>query len=151
VTSQASASRLLFAMSRDGRLPHTVFGYVHPKLRTPTHSMLLMGAIAMVAGLFLDLDKAAELVNFGACAGFMAVNLSVIGCYFVQRRERNPAGLWKYLLLPLIGFVVCFWIWLSVSPLALRVGTMWSVAGVLYLLILLRRRGLNLAGLAPEN
>jgi amino acid transporter len=151
VTSQASASRLLFAMSRDGRLPHTVFGYVHPKLRTPTHSMLLMGAIAMVAGLFLDLDKTAELVNFGACAGFMAVNLSVIGCYFVQRRERNPAGLWKYLLSPLIGFVVCLWIWLSVSPLALRVGTLWSVAGVLYLLILLRRRGLNLAGLAPEN
>jgi nitrate/nitrite transporter NarK len=75
----------------------------------------------------------------------------VIGCYFVQRRERSPAGLWKYLLSPLIGFLVCFWIWLSVSPLALRVGTLWSVAGLLYLLVLLRRRGLNLAGLAPEN
>ena len=89
----------------------------------------------MVAGLFLDLDKAAELVNFGACAGFMAVNLSVIGCYFVQRRERNLAGFWKYLVSPLIGFLVCFWIWLSVSPLALRVGTLWSLAGVLYLLV----------------
>ena len=151
ITSQASASRLLFAMARDGRLPHAVFGYVHPTLRTPTYSMLLMGAIAMVAGLFLDLDKAAELVNFGACAGFMAVNLSVIGCYFVQRRERDLKGLWKYLLSPLIGFLVCFWIWLSVSPLALRVGLLWSFAGVLYLLLLLRRRGMNLDGLASES
>jgi putrescine importer len=146
LTSQASASRLLFAMSRDGRLPHPIFGYMHPKLRTPTHSMLLMGGIALVAGLFLDLDKAAELVNFGACAGFMAVNLSVIGCYFVQRRERNLAGFWKYLASPLIGFLVCFWIWLSVSPLALRVGVLWSFIGVLYLLLLIRRRGVDLAG-----
>lgn len=69
IASQASASRLLFGMARDGKLPHAVFGYLHPRLRTPTYSMILMGGIAMVAGLLLDLDKAAELVNFGACAG----------------------------------------------------------------------------------
>src|ERR1700722_16508554 len=44
ITSQASASRLLFGMARDGRLPHALFGYVHPVKRTPIFSMLLMGA-----------------------------------------------------------------------------------------------------------
>ena len=134
ITSQASASRLLFAMSRDGRLPHPIFGYMHPKLRTPTHSMLLMGGIAMVAGLFLDLDKAAELVNFGACAGFMAVNLSVIGCYFVQRRERNlawaleiPGVAVDWLPGVLLDLAKCL---ASGAP----VGMLWSFAGVLYLL-----------------
>ena len=146
IAGQASASRLLYGMARDGRLPRVVFGYLHPERRTPSHSIMLMGGIAMVAGLLLDLDKAAELVNFGACAGFMAVNLSVIGHYFVQRRERNLAGFWKYLVSPLIGFLVCFWIWLSVSPLALRVGVLWSFIGVLYLFLLIRRRGVNLAG-----
>jgi putrescine importer len=68
-TSQASASRLLFGMARDGGLPHLVFGYIHPKRRTPTYSMLLMGGIGLVGALMLDLDKAAELVNFGACVG----------------------------------------------------------------------------------
>lgn len=63
ITSQASASRLLFGMARDGRLPRGVFGYLHPTRRTPTHSIVLMGAIAMIAGLLLNLDKAAELVN----------------------------------------------------------------------------------------
>lgn len=146
ITSQASASRLMFGMARDGKLPHLVFGYLHPKLRTPTYSMSLMGAIALVGALLLDLDKAAELVNFGACAGFMAVNLSVIGCYFFRRNARHLSGLWKYLISPLIGFSVCLWIWLSVSPLAIRVGLLWSLAGVLYLFVLFRRHGMSLEG-----
>ncbi len=50
ITSQASASRLLFGMARDGKLPHLVFGYVHPQRRTPIYSMLLMGGIALGGG-----------------------------------------------------------------------------------------------------
>lgn len=149
ITSQASASRLLFAMSRDRKLPRMIFGYMHPRLNTPTHSMLLMGAIALLAGLVLDLDKAAELVNFGACVGFMAVNLSVVSCYFVRRTERDLQGFWKYLLSPLIGFLVCLWIWLSISPMALRVGILWSVVGVVYLFVLLRRYGRQLHETMP--
>jgi putrescine importer len=145
IASQASASRLLYGMARDGKLPHVVFGYLHPRLRTPTHSMVLMGGIAMVAGLLLDLDKAAELVNFGACAGFMVVNLSVVGQYFFRRRERRGASAWKYLASPAIGFLVCLWIWLSVSPLAMKVGAVWSLAGVAHLFVLIRRRGIGLA------
>jgi putrescine importer len=154
IASQASASRLLYGMARDGKLPQTVFGYLHPRLRTPSYSMILMGAIALVAGLLLDLDKAAELVNFGACAGFMAVNLSVIGHYFFQRRERGGAVLWKYFASPVIGFFVCFWIWLSVSPLAMKVGTVWTVAGIAYLFLVIRRRGSNAVALPatfPES
>ena len=144
ITSQASASRLLYGMARDGKLPHLVFGYLHPKLRTPTYSMILMGAIAMVAGLILDLDKAAELVNFGACAGFMVVNLSVIGHYFFRRRERRNFAFLTNFLSPVIGFLVCLWIWLSVSSLAMKVGTVWSLAGAVYLFVLIRRRGARL-------
>jgi putrescine importer len=151
IASQASASRLLYGMARDGKLPHAVFGYLHPRLRTPTYSMVLMGGIAMVAGLLLDLDKAAELVNFGACAGFMVVNLSVVGQYFFRRRERRGASAWKYLASPAIGFLVCLWIWLSVSPLAMKVGAVWSLAGVVYLFVLIRRRGIGLAVMPSQG
>jgi len=151
ITSQASASRLLYGMARDGKLPHLVFGYLHPRLRTPTYSMILMGAIAMVAGLLLDLDKAAELVNFGACAGFMAVNLSVIGHYFFRRRERTNFAFLTNLVSPVIGFLVCLWIWLSVSSLAMKVGTLWSIAGVIYLLALIRRRGTRLDAVPAQS
>jgi amino acid transporter len=106
-----------------------------------------MGAIAMIAGLVLNLDKAAELVNFGACAGFMVVNLSVIGHYFVRRRE----GWWGALVVPAIGFAICLWIWLSVSPLAMKVGGLWTVVGFTYLVILMRRHGMRLSASAPAR
>ena len=133
ITSQASASRLLFGMARDGRLPHKLFGYIHPVLRTPIYSVLLMGALACIGGLVFDLDTGAELVNFGACLGFMAVNLSVLSYYFVRARQRGAAGIWGNLVCPIIGFAVCFYIWLSISPLAMRVGAVWTAAGLIYL------------------
>ncbi len=135
ITSQASASRLLFGMARDGRLPHGLFGYVHPVLRTPIYSVLLMGTIAAVGAALLDLDEAAEVVNFGACLGFMAVNLSVLSHYFMRRRERGISRLWANLICPVAGFVICFYIWLSISPLAMRLGAVWTVAGILYLAV----------------
>jgi amino acid transporter len=133
ITSQASASRLLFGMARDGRLPHRLFGYIHPVLRTPIYSVLLMGALACIGGLIFNLDTGAELVNFGACLGFMAVNSSVLSYYFVRTRQRGAASIWVNLICPIIGFAVCFYIWLSISPLAMRVGAVWTAAGLLYL------------------
>ncbi len=133
ITSQASASRLLFGMARDGRLPRGVFAYVHPRLRTPIYSVLLMGGIACVGAMLLDLDQGAELVNFGACLGFMAVNLSVLGHYFVRLRQRGVSRIWANVICPALGFAICFVIWLSISPLAMRVGALWTVAGLLYL------------------
>ncbi len=135
ITSQASASRLLFGMARDGRLPHRLFGYVHPVLRTPVYSVLLMGSIACGGGLIFDLDTGAELVNFGACLGFMAVNLSVLAHYFIRLRQRDRAGMWANLVCPILGFAICFDIWLSISPLAKRVGAVWTLLGIAYLAV----------------
>jgi putrescine importer len=135
IASQASASRMLFGMARDGRLPNRVFGYVHPVLRTPMYSILLMGGVACIGALLLDLDKAAELVNFGACLGFMAVNLSVFGQYFIRERQRSGWRIWKNLVAPGFGFLVCLYIWLSISHLAMVVGACWTAIGLLYLWI----------------
>jgi putrescine importer len=135
ITSQASASRLLFGMARDGRLPHKLFGYLHPARRTPIYSVLLMGGIACLGGLVFDLDQGAELVNFGACLGFMAVNVSVLAHYFVRLRQRGVAGIWVNLICPILGFAICFYIWLSISPLAMRVGAVWTALGIAYLAV----------------
>ena len=147
ITSQASASRLLFGMARDGKLPRSVFGYLHPDRRTPTYSILLMGGIAMVGGLLLNLDKAAELVNFGACAGFMIVNLSVIGHYYVRLRR----NLLTSLVSPAIGFLICLWIWFSVSTLAMKVGALWTLAGIAYLLFQTRRDARQTAAIRSKS
>jgi amino acid transporter len=70
-------------MGRDERLPTRFFGYLHPVRSTPTYTLLLLGALAGAGALVIDLDHAAQLVNFGACIAFMMVNISVFAHYYL--------------------------------------------------------------------
>jgi amino acid transporter len=62
LTSQASVSRILYAMGRDGALPRKIFGHVSVRFATPTFAILVV---------------------------FSAVNLSVITHYFIDQNEKN--------------------------------------------------------------
>jgi putrescine importer len=132
ITSQASSSRLLFAMARDGRLPRRVFGYIHPVRRTPTYILLLMGGIAAVGALLMDMDQAAQLVNYGACIAFMTANVAVFAHYYLKLGLRKGLDFYKNLLAPLLGLVICFFIWISISKRAMLVGCCWSALGAFY-------------------
>ena len=147
ITGQASASRLLCGMGRDRLLPYRIFAYVHPRLGTPVYSVLLMGGLHLIGALILKYTEAAELVNFGAFIGFMAVNLCVIRHYWLGKRERRLADL----LLPALGFVVCLYIWLHLSRLAMGLGLLWMVIGVVYLLWLTRGFKHEITSLNPGN
>jgi amino acid transporter len=136
IASQAGASRLLFGMGRDGMLPSSLFGYIHPKYSTPTRSIALMGAISFVGALVISFQLVVELVNFGAFVGFILVNLSVIAHYFVRMRMRGAAGITRNLLLPTAGAVVCTGVWLSLSYHAKIVGFAWLAVGIAYLAVL---------------
>ena len=70
-------SRIFFAMSRDGLLPH-MFSRVHPRFRTPYLSSLLVGiVVALVAGL-TPIDVVAELTNIGTLSAFVLVSAAVL-------------------------------------------------------------------------
>jgi len=131
VTGQASASRLLCGLGRDRLLSYRIFAYVHPKLGTPIYSVLLMGALHLAGALLLKYTEAAELVNFGAFIGFMLVNLSVI-------RHYSGGQILSSLILPALGFAICFYIWLHLSRFAMALGGFWMVIGFLYLVFLTR-------------
>jgi putrescine importer len=138
ITGQASASRLLCGMGRDRLLPQRIFGYVHPKLGTPVYSVFLMGAIHLVGAAWLRFGEAAEVINFGAFVGFMAVNLAVVRHFFFRLRHRNGLDVLLNLVFPLLGFGVCFYIWLNLSRFSLMLGATWMLLGFLYLLFLTR-------------
>ncbi len=147
ITGQASASRLLFGMGRDRLLPYRVFGYVHPKLGTPVYSVLLMGGIHLLGALILKYTEAAELVNFGALVGFMAVNLSVARHFYLRRHCAGSRRLIPDLILPALGFLVCLYIWLNLSRFSLKLGAVWMGLGFLYLFFLTRGFSKNLTDL----
>ncbi|MFG1944887.1 APC family permease [Nonomuraea sp. NPDC048826] len=137
MTSQASVSRILYAMGRDGVLPKRFFGYVHPRFRNPVRATLAVGAISLVA-LVISLELASAMVSFGALVAFSFVNLSVIKHYVVNEGRRTPQDLVKYGVVPAVGLLLCLWLWTSLSGLTFVVGLSWVGAGFVYLLGLTR-------------
>jgi len=138
ITGQAGASRLLCGLGRDGVLPYRIFGHVSPRLGTPINSVLLMGAVHLAGALILKYTEAAELVNFGAFIGFMLVNLCVVRHYWLRLGLRQGGQFVSNLVLPILGFAICFYIWLHLSPFALKLGAIWMAVGLIYLLFLTR-------------
>jgi amino acid transporter len=138
ITGQASASRLLLGMGRDRLLPASIFAYVHPRLGTPIYSVLVMGGIHLGGAMLLRYAEAAELVNFGALAGFMLVNLAVSRHYFFRLRRRSGATFLVDLVLPLLGFLFCLNLWIHLTGFALRLGVLWIGLGLLYLAVITR-------------
>lgn len=136
LTGQAGASRLLYGMGRDGVLPRSIFGYLDPRFSTPTRSIYLMSGLSLVAALFTHFQIAVELVNFGAFAGFVLVNLSVIRHYFIRQKERQGKQFFTNFLFPAIGAAVCSYLWMSLSTSSKIAGTLWLLLGVVYLAFL---------------
>ncbi len=131
LTAQAGISRLLYGMGRDGILPRPFFAYVSPRRAVPAYNILLIGAFAFAGCMLLNYERAAELINFGAFLAFMGVNASVVRSYYF-RRSRQQRRVLPDLLLPSLGFVFCFVIWLNLSHQAKIVGALWFAAGIVY-------------------
>ncbi len=130
--AQLGSGRLLFAMGRDGALPRGFFGYLDPVRNTPKYNLLLTGAICVVGAMFLSYQAGAELLNFGAFIAFMGVNLAAIVRYYVRGESHGLRSIFLNLLPPLLGFLVCLYIWWSLRTQAMIAGGLWLLVGAVY-------------------
>ena len=134
ITQQMSAARLLYAMGRDGALPKRLFSRINPRTGVPVANVLIVALIALT-GLFVDLDQAASMINFGAFIAFTFVNLSVIFVFF-RFLKRRGAGAWLgFVVVPAIGVVINVWLWASLDTVSMIIGFCWLAVGVVYLVI----------------
>jgi len=97
-----SASRVSFAMGRDGNLPET-FGKLHPKRQTPVAALLLSGVIVIIMIVFLPLERVAAAADILILLLFTLVNIAAI-----QLRRKRPDVKRHFLMpwfpvIPLIG------------------------------------------------
>ncbi|MEU0336449.1 APC family permease [Streptomyces sp. NPDC006193] len=137
IAAQASTSRLLFAMGRDGALPRTVFARVHPRYRTPALNIALTGAVGLIA-LRLDVATSTSFINFGAFVAFTFVNIAVLAMYARARREGLRPNPFSSAVAPAIGAVVDVYLLCNLDGKALTLGLIWLGTGVLYLTYLTR-------------
>lgn len=131
---QAGAARLLFAMGRDGALPRGL-SFVLPRLRTPAVAITLIG-ITGLGAMFLDVATSTSFINFGAFSAFTLVNISVIVHFFRNRPESG--GVLGWVLAPLAGAIIDFYLLLNLDGRAKVIGVIWLVLGVVWLAWLTR-------------
>ncbi len=126
--AQLGAARLLYGMGRSDAIPKRFFGVIHPRTRIPANNVLFVGAIALIGAFLISYDNGAQLLNFGALIAFMGVNLAALTHYFIRGNERTV----RHLIPPVLGFLICLFIWLHLSNLALIAGSIWMIAGISY-------------------
>ena len=138
LTGQAGASRLLLGMGRDGIISSRVFARIDPRTSTPVRGILVMGAVALIGSLAFRFQLAVELLNFGALTGFIMVNLAVIAHYYFRLGLRTGSGAVRHLVFPIIGAVVCGFLWFNLTFTAKLAGFGWLAVGFIYLAVLTR-------------
>jgi amino acid transporter len=122
------ASRLLYGMGRDDAIPRRFFGAVNPRTHVPANNVVLVGAIALAGAFTVSYGLGAELLNFGAFIAFMGVNLSALVHYWWRAERKAPLNL----VPPLLGFLICAYLWWSLSWPARAAGFVWLLTGVAY-------------------
>lgn len=130
--AQLGSVRLLYAMGRDGALPKKFFGYLDPILNIPTHNVYLTGAVIVLGALTISYQSGAELLNFGAFVAFMGVNVSAMLRGYFRSQDRGLRSILLNLLPPLLGFLICLYIWWSLRTPAKLVGAAWLAVGGAY-------------------
>ena len=137
LTSQASVSRILFAMGRDGVLPRSIFGHLNKRFGTPVAAIGIVSVISLLA-IVIDLAVLSNMISFGALFAFSFVNLSVFVHFYIRRHERSGAAVLNNLVLPLVGVGLTLWLWTSLSSQTFVIGLSWLGVGVVLLLVITR-------------
>ena len=133
ISAHAGVSRLMYVMGRDGVINKKIFGHVSPKNFTPSYNIMIVGAVALTAG-FMDLDIVISMISFGALTAFTFVNLSVISRYALRDgRTKTTKDIISFVVIPLLGFISIFAMWLEIEETALKYGLWWAMFGILYL------------------
>ena len=102
-------SRIFFAISKDGLLPHKTFGELHPKYKTPYKASLLTGLAVSLVAAFTPIDSISKMVNIGTLLAFAMV----CGAVWLMRR-RDPARPRQFKT-PLINVVAPLGIFFNVA------------------------------------
>lgn len=136
--AQLAAGRLLYGMGRGNALPRRFFGAISPGKHIPRNNIVAIGVFAATGAGILEFfarqlgggayEIGAQAVNFGAFIAFMGVNASAFAHYWLRGERRSMS----HLLIPVLGFAICGFIWVHLSRVALVLGAIWMATGILY-------------------
>jgi APA family basic amino acid/polyamine antiporter len=108
-----SQPRVWLAMARDGMVPESFFGAVHPKFRTPWKATILTGVFVAVGAGLLPLRVLADLTNIGTLFAFVVVCIAVLIMRHLQPDAPRPFRAPLSPFVPTLGILTCLMLMFS--------------------------------------
>ncbi len=102
-----SGPRVFLAMARDGMVPPSFFGAVHPKFRTPWKSTILIGVFVATMTGFLPIDALLHMTNIGTLFAFLVVCGAVLIMRRTHPEAERPFRAPFYPVVPILGILSC--------------------------------------------
>ncbi|MFD1536002.1 amino acid permease [Nonomuraea guangzhouensis] len=123
-------TRILFAMSRDGLIPH-IFQKVNPRHQVPVANTLIVAAfISVLAGL-VPLGQLAEATSIGTLFAFAIVNIGVLVLRYrspdLPRSFRTPL----FPATPVLGTIFCVIVMAGLAGVTWLAFGLWMLAGLI--------------------
>lgn len=141
IAQQTSIAFVMYTMAQEGSLPKFM-GKMSKRTNSPINAIIFIIALSVVLTLVfqlsgIDMNTVAKISNFGALATYGLLNLCVIiYCWFKLKERSGAKNVFMQLIFPALGTVICFAIMFSVKEVALTVGAVWIVIGIIYYLVL---------------
>ncbi len=146
-----SAPRVFLAMARDGMVPRSFFGAVHPKFRTPWKSTILIGcAVGIGAGL-LPIEALLQMTNIGTLFAFAVVCAAVLIMRRTHPHAERPFRCPMVPLVPILGILCCVVLMLSLPEENWWRLVGWLVIGLFIYVLYSRRHSVMRKQVAHEQ
>ena len=83
-------TRIFLGMAKDGLLPKNMFGYIHPKFKTPSRSTFLVGAIISIVAAVTPINSVSEMCSMGTLLAFAMISIAVVVLRVKQPQLERP-------------------------------------------------------------
>ena len=121
--------RIFAIMSHDGLMP-PIFSHIHPKLRTPWMSQILIGVVVASVAAVAPIETLSELVGVGTLFSFLMVCASVLRLRRLEPHAHRPFRVPAMPWVPLLGILSCLGLMVGLSPLTWARLVVWIAIGL---------------------
>ena len=121
--------RIFATMAHDGLMP-SLFSRVHPRLKTPWMSQILIGVIVAAIAAVAPIEMLSELVGVGTLFSFLMVCASVVRLRHLEPHAARPFRVPAVPLVPMLGILSCLGLMVGLAPVTWARLLLWIAIGL---------------------
>ena len=131
----------IFAIMAQDRLMPPLFARLHPTLKTPWASQLLIGVVVAAVAATAPIETLSELVGVGTLFAFLMVCVAVVRLRTLEPHAPRPFRVPAVPLVPVLGILSCLGLMVGLAPITWARLVVWMVAGLAIYALFGNRKG----------